>query len=252
MFDMVSRQSETIKDVAVTSENKEYLANRYEILCLGIITVIGGQFFEWNVGLRDGFGSFATAQILTGVAFICLILCLAEMASAMPLKGGSFAVGRVCLGFYGGYVIGCFMFLECAITCAVSVNYIAEIYSTHNASIYWAICTIFYSCAIAIVAYGGRPLWCVVVMLAVISLVILWIYILGSLQWVNFSKYAAYDPSILTDDSLIAYSEDPRADGNTPWALGGFTSFMTNMPIPTAGYSGTIVLHSYTCTCICI
>lgn len=48
--------SESIKDIAVTSENKEYLATRWEILALGIITVIGGQFYSWNVGLQSGFG----------------------------------------------------------------------------------------------------------------------------------------------------------------------------------------------------
>ena len=179
------------------------------------------------------------------------------MASAMPLKGGSFAVGRVCLGFYGGYVIGCFMFLECVVTASVSVNFIASTYSTTNASMYWAICTIFYSCSIAIVTCGGRPLWCIVALLAVISLVVIWIYILGSLEWVNFSEYAAYDPSVLTYDSIKASSEDPHSGDNTPWALGGFNSFMTNIPIATAGYSGTfsayIRIPAYTVhTFICL
>ena len=249
MPEVASRPAEAtaVTDVSVTRQNKEYLASKWEVLSLGITTVIGGQYYGWTAGLQSGFGPFAAAQILTGLAFICFMLCLAEMASAMPLKGGSFAVGRVCLGFYGGYVIGCFMFLECVTTAAVSVNYVAFTYSTTNASMYWAICTLFYSCSIAIVAYGGRPLWVIVVILAIISIGIFWIYIFGSLKWVNFSKYAAYNPSVLTDDSIRASSEDPHSSGNTPWALGGFSSFMTNFPFTTTGFAGTITIYTYTC-----
>ncbi len=52
-----------------------------------IVIVIGGQYFGWNYGLTCGFGGFAMSTLLVGIAFICLMLCLAEIASALPFSG---------------------------------------------------------------------------------------------------------------------------------------------------------------------
>ena len=53
----------------------------------GIVIVIGGQFIGWNEGLQSGFGSFFVSTLLLGVAFFFLVLCLAEISSALPFPG---------------------------------------------------------------------------------------------------------------------------------------------------------------------
>jgi amino acid transporter len=59
----------------------------FDVWALGITIVIGGQFFSWNEGLTAGFGSFAVAMFLLGLAYICLVLCNAELSSALPFAG---------------------------------------------------------------------------------------------------------------------------------------------------------------------
>jgi ethanolamine permease len=45
------------------------------------------QYFSWNPGLRAGFGSYFIATVLTCFGYVSLIMCLAEMSSAMPFAG---------------------------------------------------------------------------------------------------------------------------------------------------------------------
>lgn len=59
----------------------------YDIWALGITIVIGGQYFGWNAGLSAGFGSFAIATLLIATGYYALILCIAELASALPFAG---------------------------------------------------------------------------------------------------------------------------------------------------------------------
>jgi len=41
----------------------------------------------WNAGLAAGFGSFMIAALVTTVGYMMLILCQAEMTSALPFAG---------------------------------------------------------------------------------------------------------------------------------------------------------------------
>jgi len=52
--------------------------------------VIGGQYFSWNTGLDGGFWEYFLSMILTGFAYLALVLCLSEMTSALPFSGNSF------------------------------------------------------------------------------------------------------------------------------------------------------------------
>ena len=69
------------------------LATSFDIWAIGFSVVIGGQFYGWNAGLITGFGTFGIAQLLMGTAYICLMLCLAEIASTIPFSGGSYGLG---------------------------------------------------------------------------------------------------------------------------------------------------------------
>ena len=68
---------------------KPYHATRADMVMLGVTTVIGGIYYGWTTGLENGFGGYAIGQFLMGLAYICLVLCFAEMVSAMPLRGNN-------------------------------------------------------------------------------------------------------------------------------------------------------------------
>lgn len=66
---------------------RNYSASTIELYFLAIGTAIGGHYFSWNDGLRAGFWNFFGALIITGTAYICLILCISEMTATLPFSG---------------------------------------------------------------------------------------------------------------------------------------------------------------------
>lgn len=58
-----------------------------DLWALGLTTAIGGHYFAWNAGLSAGFGSFFIALFLMATAYLCVVLCIAELSSALPFAG---------------------------------------------------------------------------------------------------------------------------------------------------------------------
>lgn len=59
----------------------------YDLIALGLTTAIGGHYFAWNAGLSAGFGSFLIALFLVSTAYYSVVLCIAELSSALPFAG---------------------------------------------------------------------------------------------------------------------------------------------------------------------
>jgi len=72
-------------------DNKEEISqlnlSYYDMWALGLTTAIGGHFFAWNEGLVTGFGGFFVALFLISTAYLSLVLCMAELSSALPFAG---------------------------------------------------------------------------------------------------------------------------------------------------------------------
>jgi len=60
-----------------------------DLWALGISIALGGQYIGWNKALSAGFGSTVIATFLIASGYWCLILCIAEVSSAIPF-GGTF------------------------------------------------------------------------------------------------------------------------------------------------------------------
>ena len=58
-----------------------------DLWALGLTTAIGGHYFAWNAGLAAGFGSFLIALFLVFSAYFTVVLCIAELSSALPFAG---------------------------------------------------------------------------------------------------------------------------------------------------------------------
>ena len=72
-------------------DNKEEISqlnlSYYDMWALGLTTAIGGHYFAWNEGLVIGFGGFFVALFLISTAYLSLVLCMAELSSALPFAG---------------------------------------------------------------------------------------------------------------------------------------------------------------------
>ncbi len=73
----------TNKSDEVTSLNLTSI----DMIALGLTTAIGGHYFAWNAGLSIGFGGYLISLFLIASAFYTLVLCIAELSSALPFAG---------------------------------------------------------------------------------------------------------------------------------------------------------------------
>lgn len=103
----------------------------FDIWCLGITVVIGGQYFGWNAGASAGFGSLLIATLLIGFMYLNVSFCLSEITSSFPVTGGGYSLARTTLGFYAGYLIGISEALEyTTYVCKYSLSIIHILYLT--------------------------------------------------------------------------------------------------------------------------
>ena len=92
---------------------------------LGVAYVISGDFAGWNFGLAEGgWGGLLVATILMATMYTCMVLGLAEMASALPVTGAGYGFARRALGPLGGFATGTAILIEYAIAPAAIVVFI--------------------------------------------------------------------------------------------------------------------------------
>ena len=74
---------------------------------LGVGYVISGEYFGWNLGLREGgtFGLLAAFLVVTTM-YVTFVFSYAELACAIPRAGGVFVYGVRGLGLAAGYLGG--------------------------------------------------------------------------------------------------------------------------------------------------
>ncbi len=97
------------------------------IILVGFLTVIGGQFFMWNTALDEGLWCYLVALVLTGMGYLCLTLCLAEMTSALPFSGGLYGFVRVTTNPFWGFVVAACEVFQSIFYISVCVMHMAEL-----------------------------------------------------------------------------------------------------------------------------
>lgn len=226
------------------------IATFFDIWMMGVAVVIGGQYYGWNAALTQGFGTWCIAQVLMGMAYIVLILCIAEITSAIAFSGGCFGLARAVIGFYPGFIVGCLEFLEYTVYTSASVLYIGNsLCNLMNADLNYQplIWFIFYAISLSICIKGGRYLWNFVILLGVVSLGILLIYCFGSLKYVSFEKYAPMyalnnlnNVPLDDDTSFTAVDDSQTLPFNDPrnWFIDGFGGFINTLAYSTWAYGG--------------
>lgn len=85
-----------------------------DVWALGVGIVVCGQYFGWNLGLKDnGPVAMLIASLAVCLLFLAWVLTLSELAVAMPRAGGPLDYGRRAGGSWLGFLMGWSMFLEC-------------------------------------------------------------------------------------------------------------------------------------------
>ena len=136
------------------------------------------------MGLKAGFGNFFIASILTVVGYVCLCFCIAEMTNILPFAGGTYGFARVTVNIYGGYIVGCCEVMAYVLYISTSVHILGKMMSLFlNLSdiyepLYWLF---FYFTAIAVQLQGGSLFWQLNKMLALISVLVIFLYFVATI-----------------------------------------------------------------------
>jgi amino acid transporter len=220
---------------------------------LAMTTAVGGHYLSWSTGLYAGFGSFIIATFIVATGYICLMICSAELSSALPFAGliilfsvsesvkmllliqtvvfstgGAYGVSRATLGIFPGYLVACMDSLKSILFTSYAASTIGHIITAGTGAeerwepFYWLI---FYVLSLCLHIYGGRTLWRSFAALSIAVSMMLVIYLLGSIPYTDLPEHAPFYKSE-TDNEYER------------WFHGGMFAFMRALSFPSWFFIG--------------
>ena len=193
-------------------EERKYLAEHslkrplrvLDIWALGVGVVITGEYFGWNLALKDN-GPIAVliASLIVCVLYLTWVLALSELSVGMPFAGGPLAYGRRAVDGSLGFVMGWSMFLECQFatiaTALATGGYIAFLLNPENPSSTVQVWTALATIAIFFMlqAWGVKEQSLAMVIMtygAILGLLIFW-----GLAATNFSWHRVWTEPLLPE-----------------------------------------------------
>lgn len=164
-----------------------------DIWALGVGVVITGEYFGWNLGLKDnGPIAMLVASLIVCLLYLTWVLALAELSVAMPFAGGPLAYGRRAVDPSLGFVMGWSMFLECQFatvaTALATGGYIAFLLNPadpdSSVAVVAALVTVVVFFVLHALGVKEQSLAMVVMTYgAILGLVIFWIAAAGHFSW---------------------------------------------------------------------
>jgi ethanolamine permease len=191
-------------------------ANTLDLYFLGIAIVIGGQIFSWNAGLVVGCWENLFAFFFIGMGYVCLVLCLSEMTSALPFSGklvytasilklivfplgGVYGFIRATTGPYLGFVVGCCETMQNIIYVSATAIPLSRMITSacdlpsNFEPLFWLL---FYVISLGINIAGGQVFWKFNFTVGCVSLLLILIYIFGTIQYADFEKYVEQSKAV--------------------------------------------------------
>ncbi|MGI8980451.1 MAG: amino acid permease [Pirellulaceae bacterium] len=175
-----------------------------DIWALGVGVVITGEYFGWNLALKDnGPVAVLIASLIVCVLYLTWVLALSELSVGMPFAGGPLAYGRRAVDGTLGFVMGWSMFLECQFatiaTALATGGYIAFLLNPENPSSTVQVWTALGTIAIFFVlqAWGVKEQSLAMVIMtygAILGLLIFW-----GLAATNFSWHRVWTTPLLPE-----------------------------------------------------
>ena len=180
---------------------------------LGVAAVISGDFFGWNFGLATGgFGGLLVATVLMAIMYVCMVLCIAELSTALPFAGGFYAFTRNAMGPGMAFINTVTDIIEYVVTPAVVVISIAA-YADNIVDLpNWIWWIGFYAVFLAINIWGTKLSFQVSFIAAILSMAVLVFFYLAAI----FS--GAWSPDLLNNVPV----DTTRAGASTFLPLGWY------------------------------
>lgn len=144
--------------------------------------------------------------------YLALALCMGEMTSALPFSGGAYGFVRAALGPYLGFMVACCEFVYCTSYTVMKVSRLLAIPSMYGGDdihgTEWITIVIMFIICFIFSAGGGRLTFTLTNLTGAFILILLLIYLFGTLgrvgtDDVNFTHYSAPVMMPMTWDSFM-------------------------------------------------
>jgi ethanolamine permease len=230
--------------------------SRLDIVCMGSVIVWAGFYNSWNVAFAAGFGTCLIAFVLVGAAYYYLCGCLSTISSVIPFSGGAYGLARGSLGFYPGFVVGCCEAIQYMIFVTVCSIYAAQYTcalfpaATQVRALIWAL--VVGSSILIHAVCSKRCVYRILVGIAIVDLLALVVFCLGSLKFANFYDNALVVRDIPATAATVSgrqyYVDSNSCDSfsvasRREWFIDGFSGFLHILPYPAAVFLGIEALN---------
>jgi ethanolamine permease len=180
-------------------KSNRYHPGKVDIFMLGVSSVLGGQYFGWNIGLIAGVYSFVVAFAVVSLAYIAFAWSMSEASGALPFAGGAYGLARCTLGFYPAFLVGCFQILQYIFSVAIAIVLLMPMLITMAPQLngytplLMALC---YLVTLLVQIRGGRVFWTICWLFGVFGMGAIVLFTLGNLADVDFQANAVPVPAV--------------------------------------------------------
>jgi ethanolamine permease len=218
------RQREKRPAVTYNDVQDDYLGQRQLkksagwvlLWALGVGAVISGDFFGWQYGLpAGGFGGLLVATFFIAIMYVCMVLSIAEMSTALPHAGGFYSFTRNAFGPRLAFLNGVTDMVEYVITPAVIVvgisGYAETLIPGIPSFVWWAL---FYAAFVGINLWGTELTFKVALVVTLMSMGILIIFYVGAIvsgAWSGDLLFNVGDGSFLPNGLYGVFAALPFA-----------------------------------------
>ncbi len=178
--------------------------------------LLGNRTSGWNSGLNThGVSALWYNHLFSASGFICLCLCMGEMASALPFSGGVFGFVRAALGPFFGFMIASCEFVFAILSISLKAQrLLSSGTDSNNAADSGGVIMIFAFC-LALNLIGGKPVFFFTSMMGFFIAMMLIVYLCGTLSAVDTDKvnFTHYSPAVVDFSWFHIMSERSAVGG---------------------------------------
>lgn len=171
---------------------KQTSITQKDIFLIGMTVVLSGQVRGWQGAMDAGFWTLLCSMLIPTVGYVILTFCIAEMTSALPFSGGIYGFVRAFTTPLLGFIVAVFEIVLNTFYVSPTVYSLASFPSTYGSmpkSLILLNCFLIYVIILSILLLGGKLFWMVNTSFGVGLLVLVLIYILGSIPNADFDAW---------------------------------------------------------------
>jgi amino acid transporter len=179
------------------SRQSPFYVGSFQLFAVTLLGSIPGVYSVWSSALPWGLGYILIFSVISSITFFMYCSCMSELTSTFPFPGGTYALARVTVGFYPGFMVGCAEILYYILVVAIyNFAIVAVINLTWPQTLPYQgeLVALFYLTQLCL-CLSRRVFWVVITLVGLGALAINLTYLFGAIKYFDFQKWAYSHPN---------------------------------------------------------